>query len=108
MAGHQAKAKPKFALKFDERALAEWYKLEVQIQKQFKKKLTKLMSGVETPSPRARVSGLGPGYYKIKQRSSGYRLVYRYEDKKLVILVIAVGKRNRSIVYDVVRARVVK
>ncbi len=108
MAGHQAKAKPKFALKFDERALAEWYKLEVQIQKQFKKKLTKLMSGVETPSPRARVSGLGPGYYKIKQRSSGYRLVYRYEDKKLVILVIAVGKRNRNIVYDVARARVVK
>lgn len=108
MAGHQAKAKPKFALKFDERALAEWYKLEVQIQKQFKKKLTKLMSGVETPSPRARVSGLGPGYYKIKQRTSGYRLVYRYEDKKLVILVIAVGKRNRNIVYDVARARVVK
>jgi mRNA interferase RelE/StbE len=108
VAGHQAKAKPKFALKFDERALAEWYKLEVQIQKQFKKKLTKLMSGVETPSPRARVSGLGPGYYKIKQRSSGYRLVYRYEDKKLVILVIAVGKRNRNIVYDAVRARVVK
>ncbi len=108
MAGQQAKAKPKFALKFDERALAEWYKLEIQIQKQFKKKLTKLMSGVETPSPRARVSGLGPGYYKIKQRSSGYRLVYRYEDKKLVILVIAVGKRNRNIVYDVVRARVVK
>ena len=108
MAGQQAKAKPKFALKFDERALAEWYKLEVQIQKQFKKKLTKLISGVETPSPRARISGLGPGYYKIKQRSSGYRLVYRYEDKKLVILVIAVGKRNRNIVYDVVRARVVK
>ena len=108
MAGQQAKAKPKFALKFDERALAEWYKLEVQIQKQFKKKLTKLMSGVETPSPRARVSGLGPGYYKIKQRTSGYRLVYRYEDKKLVILVIAVGRRNRNIVYDVARARVVK
>ena len=108
MAGQQAKAKPKFALKFDERALAEWYKLEVQIQKKFKKKLTKLMSGVETPSPRARVSGLGPGYYKIKQRSSGYRLVYRYEDKKLVILVIAVGKRNRNIVYDIARARVVK
>ena len=108
MAGQQAKAKPKFALKFDERALAEWYKLEVQIQKQFKKKLTKLMSGVETPSPRARVSGLGPGYYKIKQRTSGYRLVYRYEDKKLVILVIAVVRRNRNIVYYVARARVVK
>ncbi len=106
MAGKPAKATPKFTLHFDERALAEWHKLEVQIQKQFKKKLAKLMSGVETPSPRARVSGLGPGYYKIKQRSSGYRLVYRYEDKKLVILVIAIGKRSRNIVYDVALKRV--
>ena len=108
MAGQQAKAKPKFALTFDERALAEWRKLDNQVQSQFKKKLSKLISGVETPSPRNRVSGLPPGYYKIKQRSSGYRLVYRSEDKRLVILVIAVGKRNRNIVYDAARIRVGK
>jgi len=54
------------------------------------------------------VSGLPPGYYKIKQRSSGYRLVYRYEDENLVVIVIAVGKRNRNIVYDIARSRVGK
>ena len=108
MAGPKTKTKPKFALQFDERALAEWRKLDAPIQNQFKKKLTKLVSGEETPSPRARVAGLGHDYYEIKQRSSGYRLVYKYEDKKLVILVIAVGKRNRNIVYDIARTRVGK
>jgi len=108
VAGQQAKAKSRFALRFDKRALAEWRKLDKQIQSQFKKKLSKLISGEETPSPKNRVSGLPPGYYKIKQRNSGYRLVYRYEDKRLVVLVIAVGKRNRNIVYDAVRFRVNK
>ena len=99
-------AKPKFALKFDARALAEWRKLDRRIQSQ--KKLSKLVSGEETPSPSTMVSGLPPGYYKIKQRSSGHRLVYRYEDEKLVVVVIAVGKRNRNIVYDIARGRVGK
>lgn len=105
MAGKPAKAKPKFTLHFDARALAEWHKLEKQIQEQFKKKLNKLITGVETPSPKARLSGLPPGHFKIKQRSSGYRLVYKYEEDKLVILVIAVGRRNRNVVYDIARAR---
>ena len=106
MAGRQAK--PKFSLSFDKRALAEWRKLDKQIQSQFKKKLSKLISGEETPSPKNTVSGLPPGYYKIKQRNSAYRLVYRYEDKRLVVLVIAVGKRNRNTVYDAARFRVGK
>lgn len=101
-------AKPKFALKFDERALVEWRKLDRRIQSQFKRKLSKLVSGEETPPPSTMVSGLPPGYYKIKQRSSGYRLVYRYEAKELVVVVIAVGKRNRNIVYDIARSRVGK
>lgn len=101
-------AKPKFALKFDERALVEWRKLDRRIQSQFKRKLSKLVSGEETPSPKTMVSGLPPGYYKIKQRSSGYRLVYRYENEELVVVVITVGKRNRNIVYDIARSRVGK
>jgi mRNA interferase RelE/StbE len=105
VAGKPAKAKPKFALHFDERALAEWHKLDKQIQKQFKKKLNNLITGVEIPSPKARLSGLPPSHFKIKQRSSGYRLVYKYEEDKLLILVIAVGKRNRNVVYDIARGR---
>jgi len=102
------KTKPSLTLKFDERALAEWRKLDGRIRKEFKKKLGKLVAREENPSPRTSISGLGPGYYKIKQRASGYRLVYQYEEEDLVILVIAVGKRNRSAVYDIARTRTVK
>jgi len=38
--------------------------------------------------------------YKIKLRGAGYRLVYRVEDERIVILVLAVGKRERSSVYE--------
>lgn len=98
--------KPKFTLRFDRRALDEWRGLDSQVQKQFKKKLTRLVNGEESPSPKARLSGL-PNCYKIKQRSSGYRLVYRYEKDELVILVVAVGRRERNIVYDIAKNRIV-
>lgn len=38
--------------------------------------------------------------YKIKLRGAGYRLVYRVEEERIVILVLAVGKRERSSVYE--------
>lgn len=105
MASRQTTVKPKFELRFDTRALDEWQKLDSSIKDQFKKKLSKLISGEETPSPKNRVSGLPPGFYKIKLRSRGYRLVYKYEDAALVIFVIAVGKRNRNIVYEAAQVR---
>lgn len=37
--------------------------------------------------------------YKIKLKSSGYRLVYKVLDKEIVVLVVAVGKRERNAVY---------
>jgi mRNA interferase RelE/StbE len=37
--------------------------------------------------------------YKIKLRRSGFRLIYRVEDEVLFISVIAVGKRERGVVY---------
>lgn len=38
--------------------------------------------------------------YKIKLRSSGYRLVYQVQDEKIIVQVIAVGKRERMEVYQ--------
>ena len=38
--------------------------------------------------------------YKIKLKAAGYRLVYRVEDDIMYVTVIAVGKRERSIVYS--------
>jgi mRNA interferase RelE/StbE len=41
-----------------------------------------------------------PDCYKIKLRSSGYRLVYQVIDEKVVVFVISVGKRERAEVYN--------
>lgn len=38
--------------------------------------------------------------YKIKLRTLGYRLVYQVNDKELLVLVIAIGKRKNSAVYE--------
>lgn len=37
---------------------------------------------------------------KIKLRGAGYRPVYRIEDERIVILVLTVGERKRSSVYE--------
>ena len=46
-----------------------------------------------------------PDHYKIKLRQAGYRLVYRVDDATITVLVIAVGKRERSEVYEMVKKR---
>ena len=38
--------------------------------------------------------------YKIKLVQSGYRLVYKVEDDVVIVTVLAVGKRERSDVYN--------
>jgi mRNA interferase RelE/StbE len=85
-----------YKLKFLPSALKEWKKLAPSLQKQFKKKLNERVL-----NPRIQASQLR-GFkdaYKIKLRSVGYRLVYEVDDLKIIIYVIAVGKRNRGLVY---------
>jgi mRNA interferase RelE/StbE len=85
-----------YNLKFLPLALKEWKKLDNSIQQQLKKKLKERLI-----NPRVSGSELRgyKNYYKIKLRSSGYRLVYEVLDKVIYILVIIIGKRNRSEVY---------
>jgi mRNA interferase RelE/StbE len=40
-----------------------------------------------------------PDCYKIKLRAAGYRLVYQVFDARVVVVVVAVGKREDSAVY---------
>ena len=87
-----------YELAFDRRALKEWQKLGHTIREQFKKKL-------ENPRvPAARLHGHADRY-KIKLRASGYRLVYQVIDEKVVLLVIAVGRRESSEVYQIADMR---
>ncbi|MCP3931603.1 MAG: type II toxin-antitoxin system RelE/ParE family toxin [Bacteroidetes bacterium] len=85
-----------YKLKFLPSALKEWKKLAPPIQKQFKKKLEERIL-----NPRNQASQLR-GFkdaYKIKLHSAGYRLVYEVNDNEITIYVIAIGKRERGLVY---------
>ncbi len=85
-----------FELGFLDEALAEWRKLDGSIREHFKKKLEERLSNPRVPS--AKLSG-HPDRYKIKLRSVGYRLVYEVRDQQLLVVVVAVGKRERHAVY---------
>lgn len=85
-----------YELGFVEEALKEWRKLDNAVQAQFKKKLTERLESPRVPS--AKLAG-HPDRYKIKLRSIGYRLVYEVRDSKLIVVVIAVGKREGNAVY---------
>ncbi|EKM3464141.1 TPA: type II toxin-antitoxin system RelE/ParE family toxin [Escherichia coli] len=91
-----------YELAFDCRALKEWQKLGHTIREQFKKKLSERLENPRVPA--ARLHGHAD-CYKIKLRSSGYRLVYQVIDEKVVLLVIAVGRRESSEVYQIADLR---
>lgn len=91
-----------YELEFLEEALAEWRRLDGSIKSMFKKKLQERLEEPRLSS--AKLSG-HPDRYKIKLRSVGYRLVYEVEDGRLVVLVVAIGKRDKNAVYRMAESR---
>ena len=80
-----------FSLEFDQRALKEWHKLGDTVRQQFKKKLAEILVNPRVEANRLRDL---PDCYKIKLRSVGYRLIYQVIDLEVVVLVVAVDKRE--------------
>lgn len=91
-----------FELGFLDAALKEWRKLDNNTREQFKKKLAERLENPRVPS--AKLSGHNDRY-KIKLRGAGYRLVYDVRDKEVLVVVIAVGKRERGHVYRLAERR---
>jgi len=91
-----------YRLEFLESALKEWKKLDSNTREQFRKKLKE-----RCEHPRVLAAQLhgSRDRYKIKLRSLGYRLVYEVRDKEIVVLVVAIGKRERSQAYEAARKR---
>jgi mRNA interferase RelE/StbE len=85
-----------YELEFIAVALDEWMRLDNSIKVQFKKKLAERLLQPRLPS--AQLFG-HPDRYKIKLRSVGFRLVYEMHDNRLIVLVVAVGKRDKNAVY---------
>jgi len=71
-----------YEIVFREDAEKEWRKLDASVRQQFAKKLKER------------------GCYKIKLRRIGYRLVYEVDDGRIVIVVVAIGKRDKNDAYD--------
>ena len=85
-----------YKLKFLPTALKEWKKLDNAIQTQFKKKLKERLENPHVQS--SQLYGFD-NHYKIKLKASGYRLVYEVVEEEVYVLVIAVGKRDKNLVY---------
>ena len=85
-----------YELAFHPNALTEWGKLDLSVRAQFKKKLAERLVNPRVPA--AQRSGR-KDRYKIKLRTVGYRLVYEVRDAELIVLVVAIGKRERNAVY---------
>lgn len=93
-----------YSLEFETKAKKEWDKLDKTIKEAFK---TVLLRRLDNPViPKDRLSGTGKHEcYKIKLRNYGYRLVYKIEHAKIVLLVISVGKRENDDVYNTMQDR---
>jgi len=92
-----------YCLEFDDRALREWDALDGSVRKKFEKKLEKLIWYPH--SPENELHRDLSGFYKIKLRKDGYRLVYQVIDERIVIYVIAVGRRADNEIYELASKR---
>jgi mRNA interferase RelE/StbE len=92
-----------YSLAFLEDAKKEWDRLGNTVRAQFKKKLSERLIDPHVPSAKLRAM---PGCYKIKLRAAGYRLVYQVDDTVVIIVVVAVGKRDRNLVYNAAVGRI--
>lgn len=91
-----------YNLKFLPTALKEWKKLDNSLQTQLKKKLAVRLAKPHVPF--SKLYGF-ENHYKIKLRANGYRLVYEVIEKEIVVLVIAIGKRDKNTVYKKAQKR---
>ncbi|WP_122317753.1 type II toxin-antitoxin system RelE/ParE family toxin [Pseudomonas cichorii] len=92
-----------YALEFLLEAKREYDDLDKAVQLQLLKKLRSRLS-----EPRVQADKLRdmPGCYKIKLRACGIRLVYEVIDDRLVVVVIAIGRRDNEVVYHAARKRI--
>lgn len=91
-----------YELEFKVSALKKWRRLDESVRNQFKKKLLERLANPKVEADRLRHL---PDCYKIKLRNAGYRLVYQVDDRKVLMIVVAVGRRDRLTVYHAAKDR---
>lgn len=91
-----------YELQFLPSALKEWRRLDSTVREQFKQRLSARLIDPHIES--AKLYGM-PGCFKIKLKALDYRLVYRVDEHAITVVVVAVGKREREIVYRTALSR---
>lgn len=81
---------------FRPKAAKTFKKLDAALQKQLARKLNERRANPRVVADSVREI---PNAYKIKLRSSGFRLIYLVRDGQMVILVLSIGKREREEAY---------
>lgn len=85
-----------YKVAFRPRAAKAFRNLATIEQRQISKKLKERCLNPRVPADRVREI---PGGYRLKLRSAGIRLIYLVRDTELVILVLAIGRREREEAY---------
>ncbi len=98
-------AKHKYRLQFVPSAWDEWQALDGSVKEVLRKLLKKRLDNPHVPG--GELHGALAGHYKIKLRKQGFRLVYGVQDDILMVMVMvmAVDKREDSAVYQSAMAR---
>lgn len=86
-----------YYLEYLPKALKKWNKLDITIKKQFYKKLQERLKNPKVQKDQ--LSGYA-NIYKIKLKSSGFRLAYEVKEDEIIVLVLSVGKRENNKVYN--------
>lgn len=92
-----------YKLEFLKSAKKEWDKLDSNNKNQFTKKLAERL--ITPDIQKDRLSGI-TNCYKIKLKASGYRLVYKIIEDRIIVQVIAVGKRDKERIYELAQHRI--
>jgi mRNA interferase RelE/StbE len=93
----------KYRLFFLPAALEEWSRLDGSVREPLKKLLAKRLDQPHVPG--GRLHGTLSTCYKIKLRKQGVRLGYTVQEARLIVLVLAVDRREDSAAYQSALAR---
>ena len=100
----EPRQKYKYRLQFVPSAWAEWQALDGSVKEPLRKLLKKRLDSPHVPG--GELHGALSGFYKIKLRKQGCRLVYGVEDDILMVMVMAVDKREDASVYQSAMVRI--
>jgi mRNA interferase RelE/StbE len=93
-----------YAIAFHPLALADLKSLDKSVKQRLLKKLEQRTANPRIPG--AALAGDLAGAFKVKDSTSGYRLIYCIDDSTSEILVFAVDVRDRNKAYRVAASRI--